>query len=291
MPYVMFLFVCSVWSVSFILMKKAALAFSPAEIAMWRVIAGAATLGLFWLLRDRRWSLRRADWAPLLFIVATGCAWPYFIQPWVIGRQGSAFMALMVSFVPLLTIVVSLPVLRIRPSNRQLLGVLGSLACMAILMRDGWRRSVPASDLGMAFSVPLCYALANVVIRRRLAHASALLVTMVAMAVSIAPLAPLAVWSPPPADASGAVVWQAAWSLAFLGIVGTGVATFLFNKLIRDHGPLFAGMTTNLVPLGAVLFGWLDAEQVSSAQVGALIGILAMVALVQYRAAGGGRTS
>jgi len=290
MPYFMFLFVCVVWSVSFILMKKAAVAFSPAEIGLWRVVAGSATLALLWLWKDRLWALRRADVWPMLVVVLAGCAWPYFIQPWVISRQGSAFMALMVSCVPLLTILISLPVLKVAPSARQLIGVIGSFVCLAVLMGDGLRRSVPIADIAAALTVPLGYAAANVVIRRRLTHVSALLVTLVAFAVSIVLLLPLAIGSSSPAAESDEGSRNAAFALAFLGIVGTGIATFVFNKLVRDHGPLFAGMATNLVPLGAVLFGWLDAEHVSSLQVGALMGIVAMVTLAQFRAASGARS-
>src|SRR5262249_4499515 len=131
MPYLMFLFVCLVWSVSFMLMKKAALAFSPIEIGLWRVTAGAPPLALLWGWRVRAWSVRWGDFWPLAFVVAAGFAWPYCLQPWVIGREGSAFMALMVSFVPLLTIMISLAVLRVAPSARQGIGVIGSLVCMA----------------------------------------------------------------------------------------------------------------------------------------------------------------
>lgn len=286
MPYLIFLFVCSVWSVSFILMKKAALAFSPAEIAMWRVVAGSATLGLLWLWRDRAWTLRRGDVGPLFIAVVGGCAWPYFIQPWIISRQGSAFMALMVSFVPLLTILVSLPVLRVAPSGRQLVGVIGSLVCMGVLMRDGLTRQVPWQNMALALTVPLGYSITNVAIRRRLSHAGSLLVTLVAFGASAVVLTPVAALSRGDLWAESDQRWLASWSLAFLGIIGTGVATFLFNKLVREQGPLFAGMTTNLVPLGAVLFGWLDAEQVTWSQGLALAGIVAMVTLVQFRAAG-----
>lgn len=287
MPYLMFLFVCLVWSVSFILMKKATAAFSPAEIALWRVVAGAVTLAVIWAWRDRRWVLTRADIGPLLIVVLAGCAWPYFIQPWVISRQGSAFMALIVSFVPLLTVLVSLPVLKVKPSPRQSIGVLGSLACLAVLLSDGLRRNVPIVDIAAAFTVPLGYAFANVAIRRRLTHASALLVTGVAFTASAVLLAPCAVAGSSPSPESVDDGRNAVFALAFLGVVGTGLATFVFNKLVRDHGPLFAGMTTNLVPLGAVLFGRLDSEQVSSSQVGALVGIVAMVTLVQFRGASG----
>ena len=57
---------------------------------------------------------------------------------------------------------------------------------------------------------------------------------------------------------------------------------FWFNKLIHDRGPLFAGMVTNLIPAGAVIWGWLDGEQVSTRQIAALAIILPMVVLVQF---------
>jgi drug/metabolite transporter (DMT)-like permease len=285
MPYVLFGFVCLVWSVSFLLMKKAAWAFSPVEIAMGRVLGGTAILALIWLVQDRRWSLRRTDvWAVAIVVVA-GCAWPYYIQPWVISRQGSAFMALMVSFVPLLTIGMSIALLGTRPNLRQSLGVLGALACLAVLMHDGLKREIPLAHIGYAFTVPLGYALANTVIRRWLPHVSALLLTGVSFALTACTLAPLihaGATSLQPTDSQWTIAF---WSLAGLGIVGTGLATFVFNHLVRQHGPLFAGMTTNVVPLGAIGWGWWDGEPISLAQAASMLGILSMVWLVQYRAA------
>ncbi|MFM8250292.1 MAG: DMT family transporter [Planctomycetota bacterium] len=285
MPYLIFLSICFVWSISFILMKKAGLVLSPAAIAAWRVIGGGAVLGLLWLGRDRCWNVRPRDWLGLLVVAGAGCGWPYYIQPWLIARNGSAFMALMVSFVPLLTILISVPLLRVTPSVRQTVGVCGALVCLACLMWDGQRRSVPLRDIFLALTVPLCYATANVVIRKWLSHLAPLLVTLLGFALSGLLLGPVASFAPGPDGGTSADEVKAYAALAFLSIVGTGIATFFFNKLIREQGPLFAGMTTNIVPLGAVLFGWLDKEHVSAIQILALFGILAMVTLVQFRAA------
>ena len=285
MPYLVFLAVCLAWSISFLLMKKAAVVMSPASIGLWRVVAGSAVLGLIWVCRDRQWNFRSRDVWPMLVVVLAGCAWPYSIQPWVISREGSAFMALMVSFVPLLTILMTVALTRTWPARRQLLGVIGALGCLAVLLGDGWQRNVPPQHLLAALSVPTCYAIANVTIRHRLPHASAILVTFVSMFATIWLLLPVVnAVGPPPAPPDSA--WfPALISLTFLGIVGTGLATFGFNWLIRQHGPLFAGMTTNVVPLGAILFGWLDGERITGMQLGAILGIVSMVTLVQYRAA------
>ena len=36
--------------------------------------------------------------------------------------------------------------------------------------------------------------------------------------------------------------------IAFLGIIGSGLAMWMFYKLIQLRGPLFAGMVTYVVP-------------------------------------------
>src|SRR5207244_3149867 len=109
-------------------------------------------------------------------------------------------------------------------------------------------------------------------IRRWLAHLAPLLITFLTFLVSAAFLTPLACMVPAPE--CGGDWWSGLAALLFLGVVGTGLATLFFNRLIRDYGPLFAGMTTNLVPLGAVLIAWFDAEQTTLLQGTALAGIL-----------------
>jgi drug/metabolite transporter (DMT)-like permease len=69
--------------------------------------------------------------------------------------------------------------------------------------------------------------------------------------------------------------------LLLLGIVGSGISTMVFIWMILKKGPLFAGMTTYVVPVLALLWGTLDNETISTQQMLAIGGVLAMVALVQ----------
>lgn len=282
MPYVRFLFISLVWGSSFILMKKGGVCFSPTAIGAWRVIGGAALLALVWRKAAQPRRLVRRDAAVLAFVVLFGFAWPFSAQPYLIGRDGSAFIGMMVSFTPLLTIGVSIPLLRIYPTRQQLLGVLGALGFMALLMVDGRRRQIPFLDLALALTVPLCYALTNTLIRRSLAHVSSLELSLTSLAATGMLLLPISLAGasvrPPPAAGQ---IGVAIASVAFLGFVGTGIGTFVFNRLVQEQGPLFAGMVTNLVPIGALVWGWLDAEPVTGLQLVALAGLVSMVAVVQ----------
>jgi drug/metabolite transporter (DMT)-like permease len=281
MPYVWFLVVCSIWGSSFILMKRAMLCLPPMGIGAGRSLGGAVVLGIMFLLLRRKPEIRRHDFWPLLGVVALGFAWPHSIQPALVTRIGSAFVGMTVGMTPLLTILVSVPMLGVWPTPRQVVGVFGALVCMAVLMQDGLTHHVAVSDLLLAISVPTTYSIANSLIRRSLRHLPPLELTLMCLLLNSSVLVPLSILAggPRTVDARNWPIALAA--VAILGIVGTGIATLLFNKLVHDQGPLFASMTTNLVPVGAVLWGWAEGELISSTQVAALIGILLMVTIVQ----------
>lgn len=284
MSYVWFGLICTIWGSSFILMKRATGRLSPLSIGTGRVLFGAAVLLLvLWLLR-RPGAFRRKDLGPLLGIILTGFAWPYCVQPLLIGRHGSAFIGMTVGFTPLLTLLISIVVLGTIPTLRQVVGVTGALVCLCVLMWDGWQRSVPMNDLLLAFSVPLTYSLANNWIRRSLTHIPPIELSFLCLFGTALLLLPMAMMTPTPTTVTSS--WSMAWgSVAVLGVFGTGIATCLFNRLVQEESPLFAAMTTNLVPLFAIAWGFADAEQISPRQLFAVCGVLAMVVMVQYGSA------
>jgi len=285
MAYAHFSLICLIWSASFLFMKKAAPGFSPVSIGGWRVLAAALVLGAVFALQRKKLALKRDDFAGLLIVAFFGYVWPYCIQPLLVERHGSGFIGMTVSFVPFFTVALTLLTGAERPEPRQMIGVMGALGGLLLLMKDGLSRSVPVEDLGLALSVPLSYAGVNLFIRRRMAHVPPLGLTFVSMTLAGVILAWPAVAGIRLENAGDSEGRIAIGALVLLGVFGTGLGMFLFNKLIRDHGPLFAGMTTNLVPLGAVLWGWLDGEQITVTQAGSLLIVLSMVILVQYRAA------
>lgn len=318
MPYVRFAVICLVWGAIFILMKKAGLALGPITIAGLRVLAGAAVLGTLLRWRGAGENVGRRHIWPLLGVAVVGFAIPYTVQPYLVRMHDSGFIGMSISLVPLLTLAVAPLMLGVYPSRRQLIGVVGGLFCMLGMFGDGLDRRVPIAHLALAASVPLSYALTNTYIRKRFAGVNTLYLSTVILAMAAAMLLPTALlcerqpWNnaqspnlkiPPshrqvallastaadrvalPVPAGPSSPWPALAAVMVLGILGTGLTTFLFNKLVQEQGPLFAGMTTYIVPIGAMLWGWLDNERVTPLQIASLSGILLMVALVQYKAA------
>ena len=280
MHYLLFILLCLIWASSFILMKKAALSFGPLTIAGLRCLGGALLLAAVWKLFRRTAPPTRRHVPWLLLTTLLGYGYPYAVQPYLVHRYGSGFIGMMICFVPLITILFSMPVLRVFPTRWQLVGVLGGLACMAVIMADGLRREVPALALLLALSVPASYALCNTLIKRHFTALSPYILALTSMGLATLFVLPLGAASE--SVTPGGPFWLSVACVVTLGILGTGAATVMFFKLIQDRGPLFAGLVTYIVPLGALLWGWADAEKVTALQFLALLGVLSMVAVVQW---------
>jgi drug/metabolite transporter (DMT)-like permease len=276
-----FLMLVLVWGSNFILMKRGTDAFHAMEVAFGRMLGGAIVLAVVLAWRGKTWEWRRLPWGLITFCTLLGYVWPYFVQPVLVSRHGGAFIGLSVSFVPLLTILVSIPLLKVWPTPQQVIGVLGALACIAGLMWDGLDRNVPPLDLLGAFSVPTAYAIVNTLVRKSLNEVPNVQLSAAILGIGTLALAPAALWFPSPLDATTEEVRLAWVSVFVLGVLGTGWGTLVFNGLIQAKGPLFAGMATYLVPLIALAWGWFDRESVTPLQVGCLLGVLVMVGVAQ----------
>lgn len=293
MPYAFFALICLLFGSNFILMHRATQAFGPLSIAAWRLIGAAAVTFLYWYLTQPRFTVPRRQWGNILLVGILANGYPYLMQPLLIGRgMAHSFFAMTVAFTPFLTIVASIPMLGHWPTRRELVGVFGGLCFLGLVMLDGSYRGIEIWMLVLAVTVPLSYSVANTYLRRTLrdvpsvplagfmAAAPALLIAPFAMLEG--PLAPYGLGAPvEPHDWTLAIA-----CLAWLSIIGTGLTMCMFVYLVQTQGPLFAGMVTYVVPLVALVWGWLDNEAITGRQLIAIVGVIVMVALVQYGSVG-----
>ena len=63
-------------------------------------------------------------------------------------------------------------------------------------------------------------------------------------------------------------------------MVGTGLAKIMFNKLIQISSPVFSTSVAYLIPVVAIIWGFVDGEKVSYLQLLAGIIILAGIYIV-----------
>lgn len=270
-------------------MDRALLAIGPIGVGLGRLVGGSLVVGLYCVLKKQWVSLTRWDWFHLGVVAILANALPFTLQPYVMAQAGEhAYFGLMVTLVPIATILVSVPMLGTHPSMRQLVGVLGGLAFMGLIVADGQQRGISTPLLIMALSVPLTYAVGNTYIKWKLDHLPAAPLTlamliMAAVVLVVVQLAPGLLQqlglSGPEEPKQVALAWG---SMAILSMLGTGVAVLMFVHLVKKEGPLFAGMVTYVVPMMALVWGGIDQEKLTTAEIVGVVGTLAMVALVQW---------
>lgn len=290
MPYLFFVCVCLIWGSSFILVDRAAQALGPVDIAMGRLLGGAAVLGVICWAQGASLSVSWRDLRNIVVVAVAANAVPFTILPYVmIQANEHAFFGIMVSLVPLITIVLSVPMLGVRPAPRQMIGVLGGLICLFGMVYDGSQRGIPSFLLGLALLVPTAYAFGNTYIKWKLSHLASLPLTTLFLTFGGLMLLPL--WLIPgglrQVGLDGPVAphnWPVAIAaLVTLFVIGTGLAVLMFIHLVQDQGPLFAAMVTYVIPVLALLWGQYDDETLTPLQIAAMAGVLSMVALVQWR--------
>jgi drug/metabolite transporter (DMT)-like permease len=283
-----FAFICLVWGSSFIATERASHALGPVGIGVWRLFGGALVLLLLWAIHHRTYRVTRRDW-PALMLFTLSVAIPYVIQPYVLEQGfGHSFFAAMVALIPLMTILASVPILNIWPTGRQVIGVLGGLACIVLLLMDGFDRGMSVRLIGLALLIPLCSAIGNAFVKRQLQHVPALPLTAASLTCAGLMLLPFEVFptSLTKLDLAGPAVPHdlplVIWSMLFLTVVGTAISTMAYMWLVLRRGPLYPGMTTYIVPLVALLWGRYDHETITPRQLVAMAGVLVMVGLVQF---------
>jgi drug/metabolite transporter (DMT)-like permease len=283
-----FLFCSFVWGTSFILLERVTHALGPVEIGIWRMLCGSAVVGFCWWTQRGRYRLSRRDLANIVFSSVLFSAPPNVIQAYVLSQgYGHGFFGTMVAAIPLLTILVSMPMLGVVPTWRELVGVLGGLFCIFMLMEDGVSRGMSVGLLALTLVIPLSSAMSNTFIKWRLAHVPAAPLTTIVLLTAAFTMMPLEFFQGTlhsmriAAPEGASVTMSAVIYLVLLGMVGSGVSTMAFNWMVLEKGPLFAGMTTYVVPVLALLWGTVDGETIRPVQMVAIAGALGMVALVQ----------
>jgi len=271
-----------IWGGSFILMKRATLAYGPISIGAGRVFFGFLGILLLFLIRNKRIPLPQGSDVPKVLTWASfGYLLPFCLQPVFISIYPSGLVAMSISLVPLLTIIVVIPMMRTVPRWNEWLGVLGGLFFTWLLFRSSERAGIVDARIGWIILVPLAYAIANTYLKSYLSHLSPLNLITWGLGLSSLINVPLAIFFE-----AGQNHWLMPiplLSLLLLGLASTGLALFLFYGLIQSIGPVKAGLVGYLVPTVAVLIGLLDGEKIEWEQLAALLGIYAMVAVVSYK--------
>ncbi len=269
------------WGCSFILVKKALVVFTATQVGGMRIFA-AFLFFIPILVTQRRQLPARNRWGWCLLAGLLGNLIPALLFSAAGKELSSAVSGILNSFTPLFVLLVGILFFRNTVRTDQVVGILfGLLGCaLIILVNNKGGFSLNGYALLVVLAT-VCYGFNLHIVRTFLSGIPALPLTA-AIFTTIGPLAGLLLVG------SGDFLQRATRPEALqpllfggiLGVVGSGVAMILFNRLLQLTSAVFASSVTYLIPIVAVGWGLLDGERLGWQQLAGMAVILVGVYLV-----------
>lgn len=248
------LLLAGLWGGSFAFMRVAVPVMGPLWLAFSRVaLAFLALLAV--ALARRAMPPFFAHWRDYAFIGVVNSALPFALFCFAEQYVSAAIGAILNATSPFFAAAVAALWLKETLTRRKLAGMVLGLAGVVLLV--GWSPQALAGMMLPAMcaclGAALCYGVASVYVKRRMATVPAFAVALYSQLAAAALLAPALPWVRLPGPLTPLVVGNA---LA-LALASTALAYLLYFRLIATIGPARALTVTFLVPVFGVLWGLL----------------------------------
>ena len=257
MPWrLQFALLALLWGASFLLIKVGVEELAPVDVALSRVLLGAAVLVATVLAARDRLPRGRRTWGHLFVVALLSNSVPFALIAYAETEVTSVLAGLLNATAPLFVMVVAMLMLPDeRPTRRRVAGLLAGFAGVVMLLGP-WRG---VGDAGLApqlmcLAAAACYGVYFPYTRR---FVSGLAVSGASLAAGqmLCGTLQLAVATALVGDAPEGVSAKVAVSLVALGALGTGLAYILNFAILRAAGATTASTVIYVVPLVSTVLG------------------------------------
>ncbi len=274
-----------IWGSSFILIKKALLAYSAGEVGALRITTAAfflipiALKNLGKVPKNQRWFL--------LCVGFVGSFLPAFFFAIAQTQLASGITGVLNALTPVCVVIMGALFFHQKFTRRNAIGLIISFAGTIVLILAGSGGSLGDINFYAFFVVlaTICYGLNLNIIKSYLSNIKPVAIT----AISLLFVFPIAVvyllgftdFTYKIQYAEGA--WLSLLFVSILGVIGTAAALIIFNKLVQLTTPMFASFVTYLIPIIAVIWGVIDGETLYTAHYLGMLAVIAGVYIANYK--------
>ncbi|MDI9355670.1 MAG: DMT family transporter [Chitinophagaceae bacterium] len=258
--WALFITLAIIWGTSFILIKHGLKVYTPIELGAIRITVAGFVLLPFALQHLKKFNITNLY---LLFLVALlANVIPAILFSLAQTKLNSGIAGILNSLAPIFAILISYLFFHGKITIANIIGIVISFFGTIILVISRSTNSVSINFY--AFFIVLATLLYGInvnVIKTYLSHKKPFPISSVSLLlvlpVTISILFCTDFFSKLK-NTEGA--WEALGFISLLGFMSTAIATILFNKLIQISTPLFSSSVTYLIPVVAVIWGFVDGE-------------------------------
>lgn len=280
-----FLLLALAWGASFLFIKVSLEGFSPAQVVLGRMLAGAVALLVVTVVTRQRLPRDAAVWGHLAVVSVLLCVLPFTLFAWAELHVSSGLASIYNATTPLMTLLIaSVALPGERPDRTKLAGLAMGFAGVVVVLGP-WRGFSGGEGAAQAACLlaTLSYGLAFVYIRRFVSPRGLSAVPVATVQVCLG-AAVMLLLAPFTATAPVHLSWSVVLSVGALGVAGTGLAYVWNTNVVAAWGATSASTVTYLTPVVGVTLGIaVLGEAISwNEPVGALV-VIAGIALSQGR--------
>jgi drug/metabolite transporter (DMT)-like permease len=257
-----------VWGFSFLFIKRSVAIFTPIQMLSWRMVMAFLA---YVPVAIAYWSrIRWQKWYFYLLVALCGSAIPNLIYGFAQQHVSSSLAGILNALTPLFTLVTGYLIFKMQVTRNKVAGILMGLVGAIVLVVFNAKSGVSGQFLyaAMCAFATVFYALNSNIIGTKLqghhpaaiASASFMLLGPFAIGMLVGSGGIEAAYTHPRG-------WEGVGYLAFLGIVGTALASIIYFDLLQKTNTLFATSVTFLLPVMSMLIGAWDGEPVGISDV------------------------
>jgi drug/metabolite transporter (DMT)-like permease len=278
------------WGSSFMFTSIAIRTVDPLSVVFFRILIGAIILTIYLYARSKRLPFDMTSWLIFCLLGFVGYLLPFFLIAWGQQTLDSGLAGMIMAIMPLVTMILAHYLIPNETLNRfKIFGFILGITGVTLLLGPVFRGEPHEILSAIAIFVAACSYALNAILVRRLPPFS----PMVAGAgvLFAASLCLLPLWLAQQHIVLAQISSASLWSVIWLGIGPTGIATIILFAIIERAGPTFLSTINYLIPVVAFLSGvWVLSEPMNLSSLIALAIILTGIALTRFRAAQNARS-
>ena len=258
--------------------------FSAPQVASLRILLASLSLLPFALPFIKKLYYRK-NLLPFLGVGLCGNLIPAFLFTYAETGISSGMAGMLNSFTPIFTLLVGLIIFRVPLKLIQVIGAaIGTVGIiLLVLLGKSNVLSGNTEHILAVVTATFLYGLSLNLIKQRLSEFSPLEITSLTFTSVLLPsLIAFIYFGTPSVIMTNPEAGPAFFYISILGVIGTAMAVFLFNGIIKNSSALFASSVTYLIPIVAVIIGFYFSEEITWYQVGSMAIVLLGVFIVNY---------
>ncbi len=272
------------WGTSFMFISISVDTVDPVSVVFARVLIGAMLLTAVVYAKGLRLPFTREAWLAFLIMGAMGNTLPFFLITWGQLSVNSGIAGMIMAIMPLITMVLAHYFIEGEDLNRyKMIGFMLGLGGIILLLGPVFEGGGQAVFGGIAIFLAATSYAVNTILVRRLPKFSP---TVGAAGVLIAAsFIMLPIWLIKAPSMAAQISDPSLYSVIWLGIGPTAIATLLLFAVIERAGPTFLATINYMIPVVAFFSGaFILSEPLELSSLFALAIILSGIAFTRFRA-------